>query len=135
MKKNKKRRKKETIHCHKCKAQSDCCKFGAWADLEEAKRIVTLGLRGEFFQLEKDADFPSGYKVGTSYEDEPCSFLDPDGLCSVHKIDYHLKPESCKDFPYEGGQVAPIADVLCTLYKARIEKRKKRKNKKTAKRR
>lgn len=116
------------IDCAECNSQSDCCRFGAWADLEEAKKITSLRLKGEFFQLEKDEDFPSGYKLGTSYEDEPCSFLDPDGLCSIHKVDYDLKPQSCREFPYEDGRISPFADVLCTLYKSK--KKKKKNNKK-----
>lgn len=119
----KKVKRRKLIHCHKCKSQSDCCRFGAWADLDEAKRIIDLGLKGEFFQLEKDEDFPSGYKVGTSYEDEPCTFLESDGLCSIHKIDYHLKPASCKDFPYEDDKVSPYANILCTILKAKTKKK------------
>ena len=124
---HKKRKRKPVIHCHKCRTQSDCCRLGAWADLDEAKKIITLGLKGEFFQLEKDDDFPSGYKLGTSYEDEPCTFLDPDGLCSIHKIDYLLKPVSCQEFPFEENELSTYADVLCTVYKSRIKKKKRRK--------
>ena len=122
---SKKRRVKNIISCDKCKSQSDCCKFGAWADLEEAKRISALGLKGEFFQLEKDKDFPSGYRIGTSYEDDSCSFLDTDGLCAIHKIDYDLKPKSCREFPYENKKISAFADVLCTPFKTRIKKRNK----------
>jgi len=114
---NKKKSRKVKIHkniCGKCFSQADCCKRGAFADLEEAKKIAALGLKGEFFQLERDSDFPSGFRIGTSYEDDPCSFLDPDGLCSIHKIDYHLKPKSCKDFPFENDKPSPYAHVLCT---------------------
>ncbi|TRZ94800.1 YkgJ family cysteine cluster protein [bacterium] len=125
-KKNKSRKTGKIIDCLECDTQADCCKFGAWADLEEAKKIVTLGLKGEFFQLEKDDDFPSGYKIGTSYEDDPCSFLDSDGLCSIHKIGYHLKPSACRDFPYEDNKVSPFADVLCTLFKSRIKNKNKK---------
>lgn len=121
-----KKKKKETIHCHKCKNQSDCCKFGAWIDLEEAKKIISAGIKGDFFHLEADKAFPSGYKVGTSIEDELCVFLDPDGLCRVHKFDYGLKPVTCKEFPYEDGELSEIADVLCVPYKTRIKNRKKK---------
>lgn len=116
-----KRKVKEVIDCLECKTQADCCRLGAWADLEEAKKIASLGLKGEFFQLEKDEDFPSGYRIGTSFEDDPCSFLDPDGLCSIHKIDYGLKPEACKEFPYENNKLSSYAGVLCTLFKSRIK--------------
>jgi Fe-S-cluster containining protein len=116
-----KRKKKgiREISCLECRIQSDCCRLGAFVDLEEAKKIVSLGLKGEFFQLEKDEDFPSGYRIGTSYEDNPCSFLDSDGLCSIHKVDYNLKPKTCRDFPYENSKVSPFADVLCTVFKAK----------------
>ena len=107
----------EAINCDECKTQADCCRTGAWIDLEEAKKITTLGLKGEFFQLEKNKDFPSGYRIGTSYEYNPCSFLDPDGLCSIHKIDYGFKPHTCKEFPYDKGKLAPYVNYLCTLYK------------------
>lgn len=123
--KNKTKSKPKSV-CHKCKSQSDCCSFGAWADIEEAKKILELGLKGEFFQLEKDEDFPSGWKIGTSYEDERCTFLDKDGLCSIHKISYDLKPKVCKEFPYENDQKADIADYLCTHFKSKAKKKKKK---------
>ena len=122
MKKKTKECKKQD-YCFECKTQSDCCRFGAWVDLEEAKKIISLKLKGEFFQMEKDKDFPSGYKIGTSYEDEPCTFLDPDGLCSIHKIHYKHKPVSCKEFPYENNKVASIAGVLCTVLRAKGRKK------------
>jgi len=121
MKKNKRK-----INCCDCKSQADCCRFGAWADLAEAKKIVKLGLKGEFFQLEVDDDFPSGYKIGTSYEDDPCTFLDSDGLCSIHKVDYKLKPKTCREFPYEDNRLSSFASVLCTLHKERLKKNKKK---------
>lgn len=111
-----------TINCCECKTQSDCCKTGAWVDLKEAKKIAAMGLKGEFFQLEIDKDFPSGYRIGTSYEYNACTFLDPDGLCSIHKKDYGLKPRSCKEFPYEKGKVSPVAGDICTLFKSKIKK-------------
>jgi Fe-S-cluster containining protein len=125
-KKNTKSKCKEVIHCHKCETQADCCQLGAWIDLEEAKKILTLKLKkGDFFHLEEDKAFPSGYKVGTSYEDEKCTFLDSDGLCSVHKIDYAFKPVTCKEFPFEDGELSSFAEVLCTPYKAKIKKKRK----------
>jgi hypothetical protein len=122
----KQRKTRRHIDCSECKTQSDCCKFGAWIDLEEAKKILSLGLKGEFFQLERDKDFPSGYCIGTSYEDNSCSFLDRGGLCEIHKADYRLKPRTCKEFPYEKKKVSSFAGVLCTLYKSRIRKRKRK---------
>jgi len=120
-------RKTGIIDCFKCKNQSDCCRLGAWIDLEEAKKIISLGIKGDFFHLEKDDGFPSGYKMGTSYEDEQCAFLDSDGLCRIHKVDYLLKPVTCKEFPYEGSKIAPIAKVLCVMHKSKIKKAKSRK--------
>lgn len=108
----------EKIDCSKCKEQKACCDFGAWVDLEEAKKILSLGLKGDFFHLEQDKSFPSGYRVGTSYEDNACSFITPEGLCSIHKVDYNLKPASCKDFPYEGETLSPFVDFLCPLFKS-----------------
>jgi len=122
MKKPKKQ--KIIIDCLKCKNQADCCRFGAWIDLEEAKRILALGIKGDFFHLAIDKTFPSGYKVGTSYEDEQCVFLDSDGLCRVHKVDYAVKPLTCKEFPYEGEKISPIAKVLCAAHKSKIKRSK-----------
>lgn len=119
-----KTRKKKKIDCFKCNNQADCCRLGAWVDLEEAKKILSLGIKGEFFHLEIDKAFPSGYKVGTSYEDEPCVFLDPDGLCRIHKVDYAFKPVTCKEFPYEGKEISPIAKYLCVEHKSKIRKKK-----------
>jgi Fe-S-cluster containining protein len=92
--------------------------MGAWIDLDEAKRILKRGIKGDFFHLEMDDEYPSGFRVGTSYEDEKCVFLDKDGLCRVHKVDYALKPVTCKEFPYEGEEVSSMADILCLEYKA-----------------
>jgi Fe-S-cluster containining protein len=98
--------------------------LGAWIDLEEAKKIASAGIKGDFFHLEKDSVFPSGFKVGTSYEDETCSFLEKDGRCRIHKVNYDLKPVTCKEFPFEDGQLAPIAHSLCTILKEKKRKRK-----------
>jgi Fe-S-cluster containining protein len=124
--KMKPKRKIKKIDCVKCSQQHACCDFGAWVDLEEAKKILSLGLKGgDFFHLEKDDDYPSGYRVGTSVEDERCSFLTPEGLCAIHKVDYNLKPRHCKEFPYENGKLAPLADVLCSAVKFKKKSRKK----------
>ena len=114
------------IDCAKCKEQKVCCSFGAWVDLELAKKILELGLKGDFYHIEKDKDFPSVYKVGTSYEDNACSFLTPEGLCAIHKVDYGLKPAHCKEFPYENSKLSPMAEVLCSLVKAKRKTKKKR---------
>lgn len=127
--KSKRKKVSQKIDCTKCKTQSDCCRFGAWIDLEEAKKIVSLGIKGEFFHLEVDKDFPSGYAVGTSYEDESCSFLGSDGLCAIHKVGYRFKPFTCKEFPYEKRKLSPLADVLCTPYKSEIQKKSSKRKK------
>lgn len=124
------RKKKIIIDCRECQDPSVCCKLGAWIDLEEAKKIISAGIKGDFFHLEKDNAFPSGFKVGTSYEDEPCSFLRADGLCAIHKVSYDLKPVTCKEFPYEDSKLSSFANVLCTVYKARMKKKAGRKKRK-----
>ena len=105
------------ISCLECPQKEHCCQEGVWVDLEEAKRISSLRLQGSFFHLTKDRKFPSGYKLDTTYADEPCSFLTADGLCSIHKVDYDLKPTYCKEFPYEDGKWAPLAREFCLLLK------------------
>ncbi|MEK6564166.1 MAG: hypothetical protein AABZ65_03960 [Candidatus Omnitrophota bacterium] len=112
------------IDCVKCEEQSSCCSFGAWVDLEEAKKISTLGLKGIFYHLEPDKDFPSGYRVGTSYEDNSCSFLTVEGLCAIHKIDYSFKPAHCKEFPYENGKLSSMVNLLCA--QAKLKKKTKK---------
>lgn len=127
MKKREKRGRKRSIDCGECRVQSNCCRIGAWIDLEEAKKIISRGIKGDFFHLEKDDNFPSGYRVGTSHEDKPCCFLDSDGLCSIHKVDYKIKPLTCKEFPYENNKISSFAGVLCTPYKSKIKNRNKKK--------
>ena len=114
------------IDCLKCKRQNSCCVVGAWVDLEVAKKILSLGLKGDFYHLEKDKHFPSGYKVGTSYEDNSCSFLTPEGLCAIHKIDYNLKPRHCREFPYENGKLSSYAHKLCHVAKSKRKIKKKK---------
>ena len=109
------------VNCLKCKQKSSCCDFGVWVDLEEAKKIISLGLKGDFFHLEEDEDFPSGYRVGTSYVDNRCTFLTPEGLCAIHKVDYNFKPAHCREFPYENGKLSPFADLLCSVVKSETE--------------
>ncbi|MFA4984045.1 MAG: YkgJ family cysteine cluster protein [Candidatus Omnitrophota bacterium] len=119
----------KAVDCNKCKAKHECCMLGAWVDLEEAKKILELKIKGgDFFHLEKDKDYPSGYRIGTSIEDEPCTFITKDGLCSIHKIDYNLKPQHCKEFPYEKGRLSGFARYICGIVKSRH--RKKRASKK-----
>lgn len=123
------------INCDVCRDQSGCCRYGAWIDLEEAKKILLHGIKGDFFHLEIDKEFPSGFKVGTSIEDQKCVFLDRDGLCRIHKVDYSIKPVTCKEFPYEGGRVSSFASVLCSVHKTNLRKKKLRKRSKHGKQR
>ncbi|MFA5115531.1 MAG: hypothetical protein WC469_05675 [Candidatus Omnitrophota bacterium] len=117
--------KKQKVDCNKCKTKHECCRMGAWVDLEEAKKILELNIKGgDFFHLEKDKDYPSGYRIGTSIEDEPCTFITKDGLCSIHKIDYNLKPHYCKEFPYERGRLSSFARYLCCIVKSRHRKKR-----------
>lgn len=120
--KKKAKNKVMNLDCNECRTQSDCCETGSWMDLEEAKKIVDRGIKGTFYHFEKDDDYPSGYRVGTSYEYNSCSFLDPDGLCAIHKADYNLKPKTCREFPYEGKRLSPHVGDLCTLYKSKLKK-------------
>lgn len=120
-------KRKDKVKCHECKNQQECCRLGVWVDLEEAKKILALGIRGgDFFHLERDDTYPCGYKTGTSMEDGPCTFITRDGLCAIHKIDYNLKPANCKEFPYENGKLSSIAKYLCVAVKARYKKKKAR---------
>jgi hypothetical protein len=107
------------IDCDKCVQMSHCCQTGSWADLEEAKKIVELGLKGQFYHLEKDEDFPSGYRVGTCID------------CNI--VDYNLKPRMCKEFPYEKGELAPFVNELCIMHKVSKRKKSKRSSKKISK--
>lgn len=117
---------KKNVECRKCKTQNKCCRLGAWVDLEEAKKILSLGIKGgDFFHLERDDSYPCGYKVGTSFEDEPCSFITRGGLCAIHKMDYSLKPVFCKEFPYENGKLSSIAKYLCVVVKARRKEKRR----------
>ena len=115
----------EKIDCEACKEQHVCCDFGAWVDLEEAKKILPLGLKGDFFHFERDESFPSGYKVGTSLGNNRCTFLTAKGLCSIHKVDYNLKPTHCREFPYEDGKLSPFVKKLCAAVKSKKEDKKK----------
>ncbi|MFH0913427.1 MAG: YkgJ family cysteine cluster protein [Candidatus Omnitrophota bacterium] len=125
-KSSKKVKSRRSIDCTQCKTQSVCCRLGAWIDLGEAKKIISAGIKGDFFHLEKDKHFPSGYRIGTSYEDERCSFLRPDGLCLIHKKNFSLKPVTCKEFPYENNRISYFADVLCFPYKTKIKNNRKK---------
>jgi Fe-S-cluster containining protein len=121
-------KREDKIDCSECKAPSECCMTGAWLDLDEAKKILKLRIKGgDFFHLARDKKYPSGYRTSTSVGDSPCVFLTPDGLCAIHKIDYSFKPSHCKEFPYENGKLSPFVKYLCGIAKARMKKNKKKK--------
>jgi len=114
------------IDCSKCPQMHHCCQEGVSMDLEEAKKILALGLSGELHHFEPDKDFASGYRVDSSHGTDPCTFLDSDGLCSIHKLDYQLKPTPCKEFPHdEKKKFSSDAKYLCLLFKQRMNKRRK----------
>ena len=102
------------IDCDKCKEMGSCCMKagGVWVDLEEAKNILALDIKGTFHHLVKDDAWPSGWKVATSYKDK-CEFLEPDGKCRIHNISFNMKPTYCKEFPYENGEISTVAGYYC----------------------
>lgn len=121
--KSRKRKIRKDIDCLLCNSQAECCQTGTWVDLEEAKKILALGIeRGDFFHLQKDDTYPSGYCTSTSPGDTPCTFLSSDGLCTIHKIDYKLKPFHCKEFPYENGKLSSLVKYLCAVAKSRTRR-------------
>lgn len=102
------------IDCQKCVHKGfSCCRYGTWVDLEEAKKITELDLFGSFEDIEVDTEYPSGFKIATKIENGACSFLDKDGLCSIHKVNYELKPHYCKEFPLRDGKFFENAKHLC----------------------
>lgn len=118
--------KKRHIKCDECRKPSSCCKSGAWLDLEEAKKILELKIKGgDFFHMEKDDCYPSGYGTSTSIGYARCTFLTRDGLCAIHKIDYSFKPSHCKEFPYEKGKLSPLTRELCAMVRPKRAKHKK----------
>ena len=108
------------VNCKKCEVFGTCCRYGCWVDLEEAKEILKLDTFGEFNMLEEDEDFPSGYKVCTSKDNQtPCTFLLQDGSCVIHKIDFNKKPKYCKEFPKEDGKIPNYNKQLCPNIKVK----------------
>ena len=114
----------KTIDCLECKQQSSCCSFGAWVDLEEAKKISTLGLKGIFIILNRIRIFLPAIELERAMKIIPVLFSLRDGLCVIHKVDYSFKPAHCKEFPYENGKLSPMVDSLCSLAKSKKNKEK-----------
>lgn len=114
--------KKFNYNCDSCKVKGfSCCQKGVWVDLENAKDIQQLDLYGKFENLQQDKEYPSGWKIHTKVNGKGCSFLTVDGLCSIHKLSYELKPEYCKEFPLENNEVKPYAFQLCVDLKEEIK--------------
>jgi hypothetical protein len=40
------KKKKLNVDCRECDDQAKCCRLGAWVDLDEAKKILSLGIKG-----------------------------------------------------------------------------------------
>ena len=111
------------INCLACSRPHECCQIGSWVDLDEAKKILALKIKGGNFYLlrkVKHRDFPSGYMTSTSYGMTPCTFLNKAGRCIIHIKDYRLKPVVCKEFPFEDGKLSKEVHSIC----AEIKKRK-----------
>jgi Fe-S-cluster containining protein len=112
-----------------CTCSSACCEAGVWADLAERDAILehkelikrhmdeTQSLDDrEWFdpEIEEDADFASGWTVGTRVVNDKCVFLDKSGRCSVQAAAsaagmdrWTLKPLYCVLYPIyvEDGMV------------------------------
>lgn len=110
-----------------CDCKGECCNYGVFTDLKEAKFI--LGLKDRIIPLmdetqstntddwfeapEEDDDFESGIAVGTEIINGKCAFLDKDGLCTLQKLailegkhQWAYKPQYCILFPltvFEGA--------------------------------
>ncbi len=110
-----------------CKCNGECCLYGVFMDMGEAKNILSIQDKliplfdetqtkntDKWFEPpEEDEDFESGYAVGTEINNHKCTFLDKNGLCSLQKLannegvyKWKYKPEYCILFPltvYEGA--------------------------------
>ncbi len=119
--------KKFASGCSMGACNATCCQGGVMADLKERDAILDhkdLILRymepyqehdsAAWFEDEvvEDTDYPSGFAVGTSANDDGCVFLDREGRCVLQKAamaenlpKFHLKPYFCVAFPItiEGG--------------------------------
>ncbi|OGU75109.1 MAG: hypothetical protein A2V93_11040 [Ignavibacteria bacterium RBG_16_34_14] len=103
-----------------CKCMGECCLYGVYMDLSEAKNILKIKNNlipifdasqvkdsAKWFEhYEKDDDFESGIAVGTEINNHKCTFLDKNGLCALQKLAIHegfhkwkYKPQYCVLFP------------------------------------
>jgi Fe-S-cluster containining protein len=110
-----------------CKCNGECCLYGVYTDLNEAKQILSIqnkliplldesqtkDVSRWFEPPEKDDDFESGVAVGTEINNHKCTFLDKNGLCTLQKLalieggyKWKYKPQYCILFPltvFEGA--------------------------------
>lgn len=110
-----------------CKCNGECCFYGVYTDLNEAKNILSIKDRiiplfdesqtkdiSKWFETpEDDDDFESGVAVGTEINNHKCTFLDKNGLCTLQKLammegehKWKYKPQYCILFPltiFEGA--------------------------------
>lgn len=110
-----------------CKCTGECCLYGVYMDLNEAKNILNIKNNlipifdttqvkdaDKWFEApEKDNDFESDIAVGTEINNHKCTFLDKNGLCSLQKLailegvhKWKYKPQYCILFPltvFEGA--------------------------------
>jgi Fe-S-cluster containining protein len=110
-----------------CKCNGECCLYGVYTDLNEAKKIISIQEKilplmdesqtkdvSKWFEApEKDEDFESGVAVGTEINNHKCTFLDKNGLCTLQKLalkegnyKWKYKPQYCILFPltvFEGA--------------------------------
>ena len=113
--------KKFASGCSMGACNATCCQGGVAADVKERDAILEhkeLILRhmepyqehdpAAWFDEEtvEDPDYPSGYAVGTSVDDNGCVFLDNAGRCVLQKAamaenlpKFFLKPFFCVAFP------------------------------------
>jgi len=81
-----------------CRCASDCCSGGVYADVTEREMILSqqekikrqmdeTQTKDEHLwfdrEIENDADFVSGRRVGTSVVNDKCVFLNRTGQCSI----------------------------------------------------
>lgn len=110
-----------------CKCNGECCYYGVYTDMTEAKKILSIkdkviplmdetqskDITRWFEPPEKDEDFESGVAVGTEIINHKCTFLDKQGLCTLQKLammegkhKWEYKPQYCILFPltiFEGA--------------------------------
>lgn len=104
-----------------------CCKEGVAVDIEHAKKIssLSLTLKKPWFQdLYQDNDFPSGWSVNTIVRDGSCVFQKKNKQCRIYKD----RPSSCREFPYENGEIFKNLGYLCREARSfkKVESRYKR---------